>query len=204
MYQYAPVLELSPVTGVVSGLEVTEGTQVTKGERLASVTDPAQLRLTVEIPALDLSYFASLKQGEFHVGGEDTKTISAKITGLSPFVDPATGTATCELEVGKDDARGLSPGVSGLLRFKAGLRQGFSVPDYAIVYKGSDTFVRVVENGKAKQLPVTLGRKSRGIVEITQGLYDNATLIERSSRFIADGEDVTVQKPDAGSSGTVQ
>src|SRR5689334_13065225 len=59
IYQYAPMTVLSPIAGIVSGLDVTEGTQVSRGQRLGYITDPTQLKIAVEVPSLDLAYLSN-------------------------------------------------------------------------------------------------------------------------------------------------
>jgi multidrug efflux pump subunit AcrA (membrane-fusion protein) len=196
VYRYAPVHVTAPVAGVVSQVEVTEGTEVAKGQKLALVTDPTQVRLKLEIPAADLKALqAGLKTGmtgEFTPSGRDEK-IAVRIKGVSPYVDPATGTATCELELASASAA-VAPGSVGQVSFQANRRQGFSVPDHALLYKGDDPYLRLAQEGKAKLVAVKLGRKQRGVVEILSGLTPGALVIERASRYVADGEEVSVQK----------
>ena len=195
IYQYAPMTILAPVSGVVSSVEVTEGTQVSKGQRLATVMDPKKIRVTLEIPAQDLALIFKGMSGEFKPMGSE-QIISVKVRGVSPFVDPATGTASCEVELSSPGKKKVlvSPGLLGQVSFKANQHSGISIPDTALFYKGSETFVRVIEGEKAKHLPVVLGKKQRGYVEILKGLPPNSVLVERSSRYIGDGESVTVEK----------
>lgn len=193
VYQYAPTPIFAPVAGVVSSVEVTEGTQVAKGEKLALVTDPGQVRVNVEVPAMDLSMLVRGMDGEFKIQNMD-QPVKIKIRGISPFVDPATGTATCELDLAEKLANPLPAGLIGQVSFKANDRKGISIPEFAVFYKGTDTFVRVVKDGKAKQQAVVLGKRSRGNVEVLKGLDDGSELVERTSRYIMDDEAVTIQK----------
>jgi len=196
VYQYAPVALTSPVSGVVSSVEVTEGTQVTRGQRLATITDPAQVRLVAEVPSPDLPFVSPGTLGEFRLDPQ-AAALPVRVTGVSPFVDPATGTATCELELEHSPKNPadlpLRPGQVGQIAFKAGAHSGIRVPDYSIVYKGAGTFVRLLDGGKAHQVAVALGHKQRGLVEIVGGVKEKDVLIERASRFVADGEAVSVQ-----------
>jgi multidrug efflux pump subunit AcrA (membrane-fusion protein) len=197
VYQYAPVLMLAPVAGVVSAIEVTEGSQVTRGQKLGSVTDPSQVRVVVEVPAQDLAFMSKGMPGSLKLSGRD-EPIALRVRGVSPFVDPATGTASCELELVKPREAALAPGVLGKATFEANARDGISIPDHAVVYRGTDTFVRVIEKdgdkgGKAKQVAVKLGRKERGNVEILSGLTPGAQLVMRASKYVADGDAVKVE-----------
>ncbi len=197
VYQYAPTPIFAPVSGIVSSMSITEGTQVSRGDKLALVTDPSQIRINVEVPAQDLARLHRGMEGEFKLPNLDS-SIVIKIRGISPFVDPATGTATCELDIvpqkgPENQLPMISPGVIGQVSFKANDRKGIAIPEYAVFYKEKDPFVRVIKDGKAKQFAVTLGKRNRGTVEILKGIDDGAQLVERTSRYIMDDEKVNVQ-----------
>lgn len=201
VYRYSPMTVVSPVSGVVSRVDVTEGSQVSRGDKLLLVTDPEQASVIVEVTAQDVR---SIKPGMIaHMstqmtsgatGGDEGSTL--RVRGISPFVDPATGTASCELELVRRGAGRLPPpGVIGRVVFRANVRQGFSISESAITYRGKDPFIRVVNgDGKAKLVSVVLGRKQAGAVEILKGINRGDQLIERASGFVADGEAVEVQK----------
>lgn len=187
VYQYAPVIVTAPVAGVISQVDVSEGTLVTKGQRLATVTDPSRIRIAIEAAAADLAMLHPGLEGKLKINGRDDVTV--RVRGISPFVDPATGTATCQL----DAESAVAPGLVGQVIFQVNERQGFTLPEHAVVYRGANTFLRVVEAAKAKYVPVTLGKRSRGSIEILKGLSEGAQVIERASAFIADGEQVEAE-----------
>jgi multidrug efflux pump subunit AcrA (membrane-fusion protein) len=189
IYHYAPLNITSSIHGVVSLIDVTEGSQVIKGQKIASVIDPSQIRITIEVPGQDLSSLSPGMKGEFKLS-RNHPFIPVKIVGLSPYVDAMSGTATVELDSPQN--RLLHPGVMGQVVFKTHTHVGIQVPDHAIFYRGNDTFVKIVKEGKAKHVPIRIGKKQRGFVEILEGLEPGSILIERSSRFIADGEAVTI------------
>jgi multidrug efflux pump subunit AcrA (membrane-fusion protein) len=190
-YQYAPMTILAPVSGVVSQVKVTVGSQVVKGQEVALITDPSAIKVVTEIAAPDLFAFQKNLSGELHVSGL-TEPVPVKLAGVSPFVDPATGTATAELRI-LSAKPGIVPGLVGQVRFKVNKHQGIALPDHAIVYKGAETQVRVVREGKAKYLKVKIGRKRQGLVEVLEGLKAGEHVIERTSTYVADGDAVQTQ-----------
>ena len=149
IYEYAPMVVTSPVSGVVSRVDVTEGSRVARGDKLVLVTEPSQVRVVVEIPAQDVR---SIERGQIadlslpgHIvdpaAGESKDNVQLKVKGLSPFVDPQTGTASCELEVanGKQNFKNLPPaGAIARVTFKVNIHKGFSVSDDAITYRGKN------------------------------------------------------------------
>lgn len=195
VYRYAPMTVTAPVSGVVSRVEVTEGSRVSKGDKLALVTDPNQVRVVVEVTADDVRTIQNGQEAKLTIpGAVDGATILLKVKGISPFVDPATGTALCELETANSKLRLPPPGAIARVSFKSNIRQGISILDSALTYRGRDPFVRIVDAGKAKLVPVTIGRKQAGYVEILKGLKTGDTIVERTSKFVRDGEAVEVQE----------
>jgi len=197
VYNYAPLRVLSPVSGVVSSVEVTEGSRVIRGQKLATITDPNQIRIDIEVTASDLGAIHTDMAGALRIASR-VDSIPVTIRGISPFVDPATGTATAELELADKSSRKtddplLLPGVVGTVDFRAHDHRGIEIPEYAVIYRGQNPFVRIVENSKAHFLPVTLGVSRHGNIEITKGLDPGAVLLVRANTYVGDGESVTVQ-----------
>ncbi len=192
VFQYAPLNVIASVSGVINEVNVTPGSLVNKGDAVASITDPDQLRIIVEVAATDIRSIRSGLKGDLSVIGIE-QPISAEVQGLSPSVDPMLGTATCELKVSSADQKKIVPGMVGHMQFKVNQRQGFILPDYAILYRGNATFVRLVENGVVKKVAISIGEKRQGQVEIVSGIKNGDEIIDRSSRFITDGDAVTVE-----------
>lgn len=192
VFQYSPMVITSPVTGVVSQVEVTEGSRVSRGDKLALVTDPTQVQVSVEVAAADVRYIQAGMVAEMILPGE-AEPLKAKVKGISPFVDPGTGTASCELEIIKKKDLILPPGLLAKVQFKVNTRKGFSIPDSALTYRGKDPFVRVIVDGKSKLTAIKIGRKQAGFVEVLSGLKEGDQVVERTSGFVADGEIVKIQ-----------
>jgi len=219
IYQYAPMQIENVVAGVVSQVFVTEGSRVAKGDKLMQVTDPHHLRVMVEIPGSDLGLIhqgdnAELSQSSSSAssGQALSQTWQMRVKGMSPFVDPSTGTASCELEFkttknAKKTKDSKSSGVrsetlppAGALAkvsFKTGARDGFLVTDSAVFYRGRETFIRVVRDRHAFLQAVKIGKKQFGRVEILGGLKEDDQVVERTSSFISDGEEVKVESQES-------
>ncbi|MEK7356314.1 MAG: efflux RND transporter periplasmic adaptor subunit [Bdellovibrionota bacterium] len=196
VYRYAPLYVTAPVPGIVSQVDVSEGSRVSRGDKIALVTDPSQARVTVEVTADDIKSVRPGLEAELRLS--DGEKLKLRVRGLSPFVDPSTGTATCELELADAKSGQLPPpGVVARVVFKANVRNGISLPDSVITYRGKDPYVRIVDAGKAKLVAVVIGRKQAGEVEILKGLKAGDVVVERTSKFVADGEDVEIQDKSA-------
>lgn len=191
IYNFAPFKVVSPVSGAVSEVLVTEGTRVARGQRLATVTNPDSLQFNFELTTTDMKDAKVGLKGIFKIDSLKDP-VEVVITGISPYVNNMTGTSTVVAEPTKKNLK-IFPGVLGQVQFKTAVRSTFLVPESSVVYRGDSTFVRVIENNKAKFKKVSLGFRSLDTVEIVEGLTENEVYIERASRFVADGADVTVQ-----------
>lgn len=197
VYRFAAMVVTAPVAGVVSRVEVTEGSRVAKGDKLALVTNPNRVRVVVEITSEDLRLIRNGQEASLTVPSSSSEEkIILKVKGISPFVDPATGTALCELEAANSKVILPPPGSIARVSFSANVHAGISIADDAITYRGKDPFVRIVTEGKAKLVAVVLGRKQAGSVEIVRGVKSGDAVVERTSKFVGDGEAVEIETKD--------
>lgn len=193
VYQYAAAKIVAPVSGVVSEVDVTLGTQVTRGQKIAMVVDPNQLRVTVEIPGSDLEKIGHNPAVSFSTTLSE-KPETLRFEGISPLVSSTTGTATANL-LFKNKSLKLSAGTIGKIQITLKSGSAIKIPEQAIVYKGAAPYVRVLDaNNIAKYKAVELGPRQAGQVEIKKGLSVNETLIERSSQYVQDNKVVKVEK----------
>lgn len=194
VFKYRPVTLKAPVDGVISRVFVSEGSLVSKGQKILQVTDPTKVKVKIEIAAKDLQFIKRGLKGTFTAKGL-AKPVSLKVIGVSPFVDPATGTASAELEV-TDSKELITPGILGKVVFKSNIHTGFVFVENSIYYQGKKTFVRLTqkdgETYKVKKVEVKLGPKRRGQVEVISGLKEGMQVIERASGFLPDGAEVSI------------
>jgi len=192
VYHYRPLVIPAPVAGVVSSMEVSQGTRVTKGQKLASIMDPKQLSAIAEIASGDLASIQLGLTAEMKLNGS-SKPYSVTVIGVSPQLDPVTGTATCLLALENRDVTSVPSGSLGKVTFKVRERRAIAIPEHALVYRENQVFVRIVVNNTARFIPVNVGTSRGGIVEITSGIEDGMSVILRSSVYVAQGERVKVQ-----------
>lgn len=192
VYQYSAAKIVSPVSGVVSEVNVNLGTQVTRGQKMAMVVDPSQLRVSVEIPGSDLTKIKKSAKIEF-LASQVEKNEELLIEGVSPLISPVTGTATANFFFKNKEVL-LSAGSIGKVIVTIQGEAAIKIPEQALIYRGADPYVRVVENNVAKYRPVVLGTRLAGQVEIKKGLAVKDVFIARASQFVQDNKAVQVEK----------
>lgn len=205
-FTYAKVPVRAPVGGVVSQLMPSLMSRVSRGDKLFVVMNPKELKLTAEIPGSDLGLVQPGSKGVFkqHLDSADG---AAEITvaGISPLVDPRTGTASAELEFvlpkgGQDKtaAKGKklelpSIGMVGHALFEMSRGKVLLIPEAALGYADGKPTVKVLEaGGTVKRKTVELGEQKESNLVVKSGLSAGEKLIVRANRNVKDGEAVEV------------
>jgi multidrug efflux pump subunit AcrA (membrane-fusion protein) len=192
VFNFAPILVRAPVSGVISPAEVSEGSVIAKNQLLATITEPRELRIRIEIPASDLARLRPGTRGQF-LDSQQKLEIPIQLEGVSPVVDSVSGTAPAIVKI-LGPARMLTAGLLGQVHFEVSKRKVFRVSENAIVYRDENTFLKIVKDNLVEEVPVALGNSVRGEIEILKGLKEGDLVIERSSRFVKNGEKVELTK----------
>ncbi len=201
-FTYASVAVRSPVNGVLSQFNVQTMSKVAKGEKLFTVINADSLKINVEVPASEIGQLKMGQRGSFLFGGPDEIQLPVKILGVSPVIDPRSGTATAEIEFIKNDLayKNFTPkvGIVGQVSFELSSGQIFLLPETSLSYLNGKPNVRVVDaKMKSKRREVILGEQRESNFVIKSGVVPGDKVVIRSNQSIKDNEEVEIQTPDA-------
>lgn len=195
-FTYAKVAVRAPVAGVISQLNTTLMTRVSRGDRLFMVMDPSELKLTAEIPGADLALVQPGSLGKFREGGNDEKGCAIRVSGVSPLVDPRTGTASAELEFVKAKKGDALPAIGsvGHALFESVRGKVMMIPESALGYVDGKPTVKVLDgSGNVLRKTVELGEQKESQLVVKSGLAAGEKIIVRANRTLKDGESVDVE-----------
>lgn len=195
----------APFAGITGLRLVSPGDYVNAGQDLVEITDLSQIKVDFRVPEI---YLSALKPGtemEIEVDALPGRILKGKISAIAPSADSRAH----NIEV-----RALLPNEEGLLRpglfAKVALlverQQAIVIPEQAIVPKDGQFFVmRVAEGNVVEMVPVAMGQRRPGVVQINSGLNEGDTLIIAGQIKLFPGMPVTPifvdgsqQKPTAG------
>lgn len=188
---FRPYIIRAPISGNIGQLYVTNGNLLAKGQKIASIINPAEKIIKIEVTGNDLAYLVKGLLGNFIYKNKKYPII---IKGVSPFADAVTGTSTAEIEF-INKKNNLRVGIQANVEFKTNIRQGIILPLEAVSYKAQAPFLKLAKNNLVEYRDVTLGQKRNGKVEIFQGLKSSEQVIIRSSGHIKKGSAVKVNNP---------
>jgi len=160
----------APFAGVLGLRQVSVGALVAPGTVITTLDDDSSIKLDFTLPE---SALASLARGQAIVARSDAwpgVSFDGRIADIDSRIDPGTRAVTVRAELPNPDGR-LRPGM--LLRVDVQLppRQALSVPELAVQQEAEQGYVfRVGGNGTVAQVPVKLGARHEGRVEIVSGI----------------------------------
>lgn len=197
VFTYASVPVRSPVAGVVSQFSASLMSRVAKGDKLFTVIDPRSLKVSAEIPGAELALLEAGARGTFKLDLNETEGSPVRVQGVSPLMDPRTGTASAELEfVSGKEARAVPAiGSVGHALFEMDRGQHILIPESALGYVEGKPMVRVLENGVVKRKAVELGEQRETSLVVKAGLVAGDTIVVRSNRVPKEGEAVDAEEP---------
>jgi hypothetical protein len=148
--------------------------------------------VTVEIPGGDLSKISKDAKVTFTSSASDAGA-PVHFEGISPLVSSVTGTATANLSFNAKKVA-FNAGTIGKVQITLKGESSIRVAEQAIVYKGADPFVRVLDGDVAKYRAVVLGIRQAGQVQVKKGLAVNDTVIERASKYVPENKKVQIEE----------
>lgn len=182
------LLVKAPFSGIVTEKSSSVGSFVSPGTPLYTVTSPTTLEVTVSVPAriahtLSKGTFVSVQPegAEQSVQGIVFSTVEA--------VNQMTGETTVRIRFAKDaDTSPLMLGQYAKVSFPADARRdAILVPESSLLHEYDETFVFVLQNGKAKKQRVTLGVQTGAEREILSGLEGGDVLVVEGTHALSEG-----------------
>ncbi len=196
-FTYAKVAVRAPVSGVISQMNAALMTKVFRSDRLFVVIDPKALKLTAEIPGSEIALVQPGAKGVFKQNLDDKEGVGIQVRGISPLVDPRTGTASAELDFkpakGKE-AELPSIGMVGHALFEMSRGKVLLIPEVALGYTDGKPMVRILDSaGNVRKKPVEIGEQKESFLVVKSGIAAGDRLIVRSNRTVKDGDAVDVE-----------
>ena len=183
---------LAPFSGVVGIRTLSAGAFVAIGTTVVNLEKIDVLKLDFKVPEI---FLADVRVGQTVDVGVDAlpkRTFKARIYAIDPLID-VNGRAL-QIRASLDNPEGvLRPGLFARVLVKGRTeREIVLVPESAVVPRVGETFIFRVEDGKAVESKVDLGTRRSGMVEITSGLLDGATIVVAGHQRLKNGAAVDV------------
>lgn len=174
----------APFSGTLGLRRVSEGAWVSPTTILATLQDTSGLKLDFTLPE---RYASSVRQGgvfRFRVEGQ-ASVFEGKIAALEPAVDTSTRSLLVRGVVPASPA--LLPGSGASVELPLRVEDALLVPAIAVVPGIEGRRVYVVEDGKARSVPVEIGARTADRAQVLSGLRSGDRVITTNLLRLRDG-----------------
>jgi RND family efflux transporter MFP subunit len=195
----------APFDGVITARNTDIGDLINSGSTANVKTDlfhiaqPGVLRVYVNVPQ---EFSQQTKPGltaELQLEEFPGRTFTGKLVRTAEAINFTTRTLLVEVDVNNPSGELLS-GAYAEVHFKVpGEASTYIVPVDTLLFRKEGLNVAIVENGKAKLVPVVAGHDFGTSIEIVSGLQGNESVISSPPDSIVTGETVQIAAPQATS-----
>lgn len=190
----------APFAGRAGLRQVSPGALVRPADVVTTLDDTRIVKLDFPVPE---STLRSLRPGMDIVAltavYPDQPAVG-RVTAIDTRIDPVTRTIMAVAEIDNADGR-LYPGMFMTVRLTLDNQpDALLIPEEALVPVGDRQFTFVVANGKVERRLISIGSRTRGLVEVTAGLQAGELVITRGIQKVRDGQPVTVETVGGGAS----
>jgi len=186
----------APYSGIITGRFHETGDFVQKGQDVVQIADISRLEAEMQIPE---RYSGTLRIGlPVNIRIESIRASrEGQVVAVNEAIDQNTRTFLVKVAVDNSDTR-IKAGAfcTGNYRLPP-IDNAIAVPSTALQTREGQTFVWVVQDGKAHKVDVVIGEHSGGWIEIVSGLTGSEQVIVEGSGALAEGDAIQVNPADA-------
>src|SRR5216117_1881566 len=180
----------APFAGVVGQRYVSLGDYVTNSTKLASLHTVNPQRAAFQVPERFAHELRPGQRVSFRVAAIAGRDFTGEVDFVDPVVQLPGRTILVKAQV-PNAARLLQPGMFIEARLVTAVRpQAVVVPEDAVVPAEGSSFVWVVAAGKADRRKVSLGVRTPGFVEVTDGVKAGDQVVTSGLAMLAPGAPV--------------
>ena len=191
----------APFDGLLARRLVSRGEYVSEGKPLFELVALSPIEVEFHLAEVDSARVAVGRPVDVRVAPFPDESFAARVTVVSPTLDPRTRTLRVKAQLDNADGR-LRPGLFARVDLGVAKRSGvLFVPEEAVLQRADGSVVFVVgAESRAQRRLVETGAHRDGTVEVVRGLAAGERVVVRGHAELVDGAVVTPQEAgDAGS-----
>ncbi len=182
----------SPTNGIVASRQMDIGAMANSNSPIVTIVSVSPMVIEAKASEVDIARIRRGATVNVTVDSLPGQKFSGRVMRISPLLDPQTRNGLVEIEISN---RGGA--LKGEMFARAELdlgsqRETALLPRDALVYRGEQPGVYLIESDKAKFQPVATGLTQDDKVEVVNGLKVGDVIITRGSNLLKDGDRVRV------------
>ena len=179
----------APVAGQVVARNARLGALATAaGAPMFALVRDGALELRADVAEADVLRLAPDMAVRLRAVGQD-EPLSGRVRLVEPSVDGLTRLGRARISL--DDPGALRPGMFAEAEILVEVRAGLAVPVTALGGSQAQPSVMRVRGGVVETVPVVIGIRDNGLVEITEGLVEGDLIVAKAGAFVREGDRIT-------------
>ncbi len=186
----------APFDGIPGARLVAPGERVEDDTGLVAISAVDRLQLLFTVPETAVALARMGGEIQARVAAFPGESFAGTVFFVSPTIDPASRRLVLKAWIQNPDHR-LKPGMFANVDVEVSKRHGaLLVPEASMVYDRNGIYVwRVVEGDRVEKVPVHIGLRQAGRVEIVEGLSPGDRVVSAGTNKVMAGERVRAVAP---------
>lgn len=177
----------APFAGLTGIRRVSPGDFVVTGQDLVNLEDVRTLKIDFKVSETLLRHIVPGQSIEATTDAYPGETFQGTVYVVDPKVDMSTRSVQARARIPNVNYR-LRPGMFAQLTLFLGQQErALLIPEEAVIPQKDKTFVYRAEGGTARWTEVQLGMRTRGYVQVVQGLQEQDVVVRAGHHKLQDG-----------------
>jgi membrane fusion protein (multidrug efflux system) len=186
----------APFDGVVGARFVAPGDRITDKKALVRIDAIDRLQLSFAISEQGVAFARTGVKLDVRVRPYPDETFPGEVFFVSPSLDPATRRMILKAWVPNADRR-LRPGLFANVDLELAQRENaMLIPESAVVFDRAGSYVWRVRGEIAERVPIEIGLRKNGRVEVTLGLAGGDTIVTAGTHKVIEGRKLRAAAPE--------
>ena len=189
----------SPIAGTLTSIPVYVGSTISQATPIARITTTDRVRIRTQVAERFISKIRVGLEAILQFEAYPEERFAARVTELSPVVDPQTRTLEMKLNLNLPDRR-IKAGMFAAVKIVTERKDGIvKLPADSVVRRFGESFVFIVvpdpadpAGARAERRPVTTGILIDNKIEIVEGLAPDEEVVIQGQTLLEDGSAVKV------------
>jgi RND family efflux transporter MFP subunit len=185
----------APMNGHIARRHVDVGALVNPSQPLVTMVNLAIMVTMANVPEREVSKLRVGNRAIVNVDAFGDRRFSGQVARISPVLDAATRSAWVEVEIPNPDS-GLKAEMFARVHLDlASKRQAVVIPREALVYRGTQPGVYVVQQNRPVFRMIETGLTQGDDVEVIANLEAGTPIVTRGASMITEGDQIRIARP---------
>ncbi|MBK0399435.1 efflux RND transporter periplasmic adaptor subunit [Limibaculum sp. M0105] len=181
----------APFSGVVGLTDVDLGARVDDETVLTTLDDLSEVEVEFSLPETLFSEIAAAQLVSARSAAFPRRIFHGRVAAIGSRIDAVSRSFRVRAII--PNPEGVLPsGMFMSLTLTLAEAEALVVPEEAVLVQAADTFVFVVEDGRAVRRKIVSGQRQDGLIAVTDGLTGEEAVVTRGLQRIRDGAQVRV------------